>query len=256
MTQPSPESATEPTPKKIAVVTGASSGIGAATARSLSEAGYTVYVGARRVDRLKKLAEEIGGVASPLDVTDQDSVDAFVEQVPQCDVLVNNAGGAIGTESVHEASIDDWLWMYDTNVLGTLRMTRALLDKIVATGDGQVINIGSIAAREPYRGGAGYNVAKHGVAALTRVLRLEMLGKPVRVCEIDPGLVNTEFSTVRFRGDKEKADNVYAGMEPMKAEDIADAIAWVATRPPRVNIDQILMLARDQASAHDIYRHE
>lgn len=252
MTQP----ATESTPKKIAVVTGASSGIGAATARSLSEAGYTVYVGARRVDRLEKLADEIGGVALPLDVTEQDSVDAFVEQVPQCDVLVNNAGGAIGTESVHDASIDDWQWMYDTNVLGTLRMTRALLDKIVATGDGQVINIGSIAAREPYRGGAGYNVAKHGVAALTRVLRLEMLGKPVRVCEIDPGLVNTEFSTVRFRGDKEKADNVYAGMEPMKAEDIADAITWVAARPPRVNIDQILMLARDQASAHDVYRHK
>lgn len=193
-----------------------------------------------------------------LDVTDQQSVDSFVSEVAsqfgRCDVLVNNAGGAIGTESVADASVEDWQWMYDTNVLGTLRVTKGLLPLLVDSGDGQVISIGSIAAREPYRGGAGYNAAKHGVAAMTRVLRLELLGQPVRVCEIDPGMANTEFSTVRFRGDNNAADEVYAGMDPLTAEDIADAIAWVSTRPARVNIDQMLIMPRDQAAAQQIHR--
>lgn len=242
----------------VAVVTGASSGIGAATARSLAAAGYHVVLGARRADRLAAVAEECGGTAIALDVTDQTSVDAFAATVSdtfgRCDLLVNNAGGAVGTEAVAEASVDDWQWMYDTNVLGTLRVTKALLPMLVASGDGQIMTIGSIAAREPYRGGAGYNAAKHGVAAMTRVLRLELLGQPVRVCEIDPGMANTEFSTVRFRGDAAAADNVYAGMEPLTAEDIADAIAWVATRPARVNIDQMLIMPRDQAAAQQIHR--
>ncbi|WP_417287706.1 SDR family NAD(P)-dependent oxidoreductase [Corynebacterium variabile] len=248
-----------PTPAApVAVVTGASSGIGAATARALATAGYQVVLGARRIERLTEVAEECGGAAIALDVTSQDSVDAFVAAVAdtfgRCDLLINNAGGAVGTESVAEASVDDWQWMYDTNVLGTLRVTKALLPMLVASGDGQVMTIGSIAAREPYRGGAGYNAAKHGIAAMTRVLRLELLGQPVRVCEIDPGMANTEFSTVRFRGDTETADNVYAGMEPLTAEDIADAIAWVATRPARVNIDQMLIMPRDQAAAQQIHR--
>lgn len=242
----------------VAVVTGASSGIGAATARALSSAGYQVVLGARRIEKLAAVAEESGGTAIALDVTSQESVDAFAAAVTdtfgRCDLLVNNAGGAVGTESVAEASVDDWQWMYDTNVLGTLRVTKALLQLLVDSGDGQVMTIGSIAAREPYRGGAGYNAAKHGVAAMTRVLRLELLGQPVRVCEIDPGMANTEFSTVRFRGDTEAADNVYAGMEPLTAEDIADAIAWVATRPARVNIDQMLIMPRDQAAAQQIHR--
>lgn len=242
----------------VAVVTGASSGIGAATARALSSAGYQVILGARRIEKLAAVAEECGGTAIALDVTSQESVDAFAAAVTdsfgRCDLLVNNAGGAVGTESVAEASVDDWQWMYDTNVLGTLRVTKALLPLLVDSGDGQVMTLGSIAAREPYRGGAGYNAAKHGVAAMTRVLRLELLGQPVRVCEIDPGMANTEFSTVRFRGDTDAADNIYAGMEPLTAEDIADAIAWVATRPARVNIDQMLIMPRDQAAAQQIHR--
>lgn len=248
-----------PTPAApVAVVTGASSGIGAATARALAAAGYQVVLGARRIEKLTEVAEECGGTALALDVTDQRSVDAFAvavtETIGRCDLLVNNAGGAVGTESVAEANVGDWQWMYDTNVLGTLRVTKALLPMLVASGDGQVMTIGSIAAREPYRGGAGYNAAKHGIAAMTRVLRLELLGQPVRVCEIDPGMANTEFSTIRFRGDTDAADNVYAGMEPLTSEDIADAIAWVATRPSRVNIDQMLIMPRDQAAAQQIHR--
>lgn len=244
------------TTRPVAVVTGASSGIGAATAEALAKAGYDVILGARRVDKLTEVAERCQGTAIELDVCDDASVEAFASKVERCDLLVNNAGGALGAESIAEANLDDWKWMYDVNVLGTLRVTRALLDKLVESGDGQVINIGSIAAREPYRGGAGYNAAKHGVAAMTRVLRLELLGKPVRVCEIDPGLVNTEFSTVRFRGDKDKADAVYKGMEPLLAEDIAETIAWVATRPPRMNVDSMLILARDQTSAQEVHRRE
>lgn len=245
---------THPTPP-VAVVTGASSGIGAATARAFAAAGYTVYLGARREERIRALAEEINGIAIPLDVTDQASVDAFCEAIPAVNVLVNNAGGAIGTEAVEDARIEDWQWMYDTNVLGTVRMIRALIPQLEASGNGHVINVGSIAGHVAYRGGAGYNAAKFAVAALTRVLRLELMGRPVRVSEICPGMVNTEFSTVRFRGDKARADAVYEGVDAMTAEDIAEAIIWVAARPPRVNIDQLVMLARDQVSPTEVYRH-
>ncbi|WP_392507939.1 SDR family NAD(P)-dependent oxidoreductase [Naumannella halotolerans] len=242
--------------KPVAVVTGASSGIGAASARALAAADFDVILGARRIEKLQSIAEECGGTAIALDVTDDASVAAFAEQVPNCSLLVNNAGGAVGVEPVAEASISDWQWMYDTNVLGTLRLTQAFLPKLIDSGDGQVINIGSIAGREAYEGGGGYNVAKFGITAMTRSLRIELLGKPVRVCQIDPGMVHTEFSTVRFRGDQDKADAVYAGVEPLTAEDIADTIAWVATRPARVNFDQILVLARDQISAKVAYRRE
>lgn len=238
----------------VAVVTGASSGIGAACAQTLAEADFDVVLGARRLDRLAAVAKACGGRAVALDVTDQASVDAFAAEVPECSVLVNNAGGALGADSVADAKIDDWQWMFDTNVLGTLRVTRALLPRLIASGDGQVINIGSIAGREAYRGGAGYNAAKFGVAALTRVLRIELLGEPVRVCEIDPGMVHTDFSMVRFKGDQAAADAVYAGTEPLRATDIAETVAFVATRPSRVNFDQILMLARDQTSAQVVHR--
>ncbi|WP_144933161.1 SDR family NAD(P)-dependent oxidoreductase [Kocuria marina] len=248
------DSPTGPADQRIAVVTGASSGIGAASARALARAGFHVVAGARRTDRVEVLAREIGGTAVTLDVTSDESVAALARQVPVCHLLVNNAGGALGTDSIAEAKLEDWQWMYDVNVLGTLRATKALLPALLASGDGQVINIGSIAAREPYPGGGGYNVAKHGVAAMTRVLRLELLGQPVRVSEIDPGMVETEFSLVRFGGDLSKADAVYAGTRPLTAVDVADTVSWVAQRPPHVNIDQILMLATDQTSAQVVHR--
>ncbi|WP_291381673.1 SDR family NAD(P)-dependent oxidoreductase [Demequina sp.] len=242
--------------QRTAVVTGASSGIGAATARLLAQQGWHVVIGARRLDRLEELAAQIGGTAHVLDVTDQASVDAFCEAVDECHLLVNNAGGALGTTSIAEADDAEWMQMFEMNVMGTLRVTRALLPKLVASGDGQMVSLGSIAAFEPYPSGAGYNAAKHAVKALTRVLRLEMRGQPIRVCEIDPGLVETEFSVVRFSGDRERAKKVYQGMTPLTAEDIAEAIAWVASRPAHVNIDQLVIMPRDQVSAQVVHRTE
>ena len=233
-----------------AVITGASSGIGAATARALTDVGFSVFLGARRVERIEALAASLGPAARahPLDVTEPDSVATFCEAVgPDCRVLVNNAGGALGLERIAEADETKWRTMYDTNVLGTLRMTRALLDRLIDSGDGLVVNIGSVAAFEPYAGGAGYNAAKHGERAVTDVLRLELLGQPVRVSEIDPGLVSTEFSLVRFEGDAARAAAVYEGLTPLTADDVADVVAFVATRPAHVDIDQVVMRPRDQA---------
>ncbi len=240
--------------KRTAVVTGASSGIGAATARTLAAQGWHVVVGARRLDRLEALATEIGGTAHALDVSDPASVDAFCEQVTDCHLLVNNAGGALGMRTIAEADDAEWLRMYEINVMGTVRMTRALLPALIASGDGQIITIGSVAGREAYARGAGYNAAKFGQAALMRALRFELLGKPVRVSEIDPGMAETEFSIVRLGGDVDKARAVYEGMTPLTAEDIADAVAWVASRPSHVNIDQVLMMPRDQAAAQVVHR--
>ncbi len=245
---------------KVAVVTGASSGIGAATARALAAAGYEVVLGARRVERIEQLAAQItaefGGGARglALDVTDDESVDAFIAQVPECAVLVNCAGGALGRDTIEQSSLDDWQRMYDSNVLGTVRMIKGLLPALIASGDGQIINVGSIAGHEPYPGGGGYNAAKFAVAALTKVLRFELLGQPVRICEFDPGLTETEFSVVRFGGDQAKADAVYEGLTPLSAEDVAEGIVWVATRPAHVNVDQLVMMARDQASATMVHR--
>ncbi|WP_114558709.1 SDR family NAD(P)-dependent oxidoreductase [Desertihabitans aurantiacus] len=240
--------------RPLAVVTGASSGIGAASARALAAAGFDLVVGARRVERMQPLAEELGADVRPLDVTDAGSVRDFCAGIERCEVLVNNAGGAIGTEPVAEADPEDWRTMYETNVLGTLHVTQALLPALVASGDGRVITIGSVAGREPYPGGAGYNAAKHAVSAFSRVLRMELLGQPVRVSQIDPGMVETEFSVTRFRGDADAAAKVYEGMTPLSADDVADAVVWVATRPKHVNIDQILMLATDQSSARVVHR--
>jgi NADP-dependent 3-hydroxy acid dehydrogenase YdfG len=235
--------------RKVAVVTGASSGIGAATAKVLAAQGYHVVIGARRVDRIDKLAAEIDGTAIVLDVTDEQSVAAFVEQIPAVDVLVNNAGGAKGLATVAEADLDDWRWMWETNVLGTLRITKALLPKLIDSGDGLIVTISSIAAIEAYDNGAGYTTAKHAQAVLHRTLRPELLGKPVRLTEIQPGMVETEFSLVRFEGDAEKADKVYEGLTPLSADDVAEVIGFVASRPPHVNLDTILLMPRDQASA-------
>ena len=242
------------TSRGVAVVTGASSGIGEASARRLASEGFEVVIGARRVDRLERIAHDIGARAVPLDVTDDASVAAFAAQVPGCRVLVNNAGGALGLDPVAGADLDAWRWMYEANVLGTVRVTQALLPALQASGDGLVIVIGSIAGIEPYEGGAGYNAAKHAVRAVRTVLRYELIGEPVRVCEIDPGMVETEFSLVRFGGDAERAAEVYAGVTPLTADDIAECVAWVASLPAHVNIDQLVVQPRDQASARRVAR--
>jgi NADP-dependent 3-hydroxy acid dehydrogenase YdfG len=244
------------TTRGTAVVTGASSGIGAATARRLAAEGFDVVIGARRVDRLERIAEEIGARFAPLDVTDSASVDAFCNEVGSCRVLVNNAGGALGLDSVADADEDHWRWMFEANVLGVVRTTKRLLPRLVASGDGHVVVVGSIAAHEVYPGGAGYNAAKFGERAVTRVLRMELLGEPVRVTEIDPGMVETEFSTVRFAGDTERAAAVYRGVTPLTADDVADCIAFAVTRPSHVNIDQMIVMARDQTGPREVYRRD
>ncbi|WP_374727477.1 SDR family NAD(P)-dependent oxidoreductase [Haloactinomyces albus] len=236
------------------MVTGASSGIGAATARALAAAGFHVVMGARRVARLEQLAEEIGGTAVELDVTDAASVAAFVERVPECHVLVNNAGGAKGVAPVTAADEADWRWMWETNVLGTLRLTKSLLPKLVASGNGHVVTVTSVAALETYDNGSGYTSAKHAQAALHRTLRGEHLGEPVRFTEVAPGLVETEFSEVRFSGDTERAAAVYRGLTPLTAEDVADVISFAVTRPAHVDLDQIVLKPRDQASATRAHR--
>ncbi|MBI4730211.1 MAG: SDR family NAD(P)-dependent oxidoreductase [Acidobacteria bacterium] len=239
---------------RTAVVTGASSGIGAATARALRAAGFEVLLGARRAERVEALAREIGARAAPLDVTDPASVAAFCEPIEALGVLVNNAGGAKGLEPVAEADFESWRWMWESNVLGLARMTHALLPALERSGDGHIVNVGSIAGFEVYPGGAGYTSAKHGVRAITGTLRIELLGKPIRVTEIDPGLVETEFSLVRFGGEAARAANVYQGMTPLTAGDVADAVAWAVTRPSRVNIDVIVVRPRDQATATRVHR--
>jgi len=236
------------------VVTGASSGIGAATARRLAADGFSVVVGARRLDRLQQLAAEIGARALPLDVTDAGSVATFCEAVGPCRVLINNAGGALGLDRIEDASIDEWRWMIEANYLGTVAMTKAMLPALEASGDGHVVMMGSVAGIEAYAGGAGYNAAKFAIRSFTQVLRLELLGRPVRVTEIDPGMVETEFSVVRFRGDEARAAKVYEGVEPLSADDVADCVSFAVTRPSHVNVDQIVVTTRDQALARVIHR--
>jgi NADP-dependent 3-hydroxy acid dehydrogenase YdfG len=238
-----------------AVVTGASSGIGMATARRLSAEGFDLVVGARREERLNALADELGARAIRLDVTDPASVQEFCAAVPDCRVVVNAAGGAIGRDRVEDSTDDDWLSMYETNVMGALRVTRAFLPALEATGDGHVVMVGSIAGYEAYVGGGGYNAAKFAVRAMTKVLRMELLGRPIRVTEIAPGLVKTEFSVVRFRGDERAAEAVYEGITPLTADDVAECIAFAVTRPSHVNIDTLVVLARDQSGAATVYRH-
>ncbi|MGH3943618.1 MAG: SDR family NAD(P)-dependent oxidoreductase, partial [Pseudonocardiaceae bacterium] len=232
-----------------AVVTGASSGIGAATARALAADGFHVVLGARRVQRCQEIADEIGGTALALDVLDPDSVAAFAAAIPTARVLVNNAGGALGLDPVLESDEAQWRWMWEANVLGTLRMTRALLPKLIDSGDGVLVTVTSIAALEAYDNGSGYTSAKHAQAMVHRTLRGEHLGQPVRFIEIAPGMVETEFSVVRFGGDKQRADQVYAGLTPLSAQDVAEVIAFAVTRPSHVNLDLIVVKPRAQHSA-------
>ena len=246
---------------RTAVVTGGSSGIGAATARELARAGFAVVLVARRADRLEAVAGEIraeGGAvrAYPLDVTDREAVAAFAEQVDVCDVLVNVAGGAYGVEEVADADPGDWGRMYEVNVLGALKVTQALLPKLLASGDGTVVVLTSTASFTCYEGGGGYSAAKHGAHVLAETLRLESCGQPLRVIEIAPGMVQTEeFSLNRYRGDTTKADAVYAGVpDPLVAEDVADAVAWAVTRPSHVNVDLMVVRPRAQAAQHKVHR--
>lgn len=241
-----------------AVVTGASSGIGAATARRLAAEGYDVICAARRAERIEALAAEIGGTAVVCDVTDADDVAALAAAVgDRLDLLVNNAGGAFGATPVAEADPEEWRRMYDVNVIGLVQVTRSLLPALLRSGGaGVIVNVGSTAGRVAYEGGGGYTAAKHGTKVVTETLRLELYDQPVRVCEVAPGMVRTdEFALVRFGGDQEKADAVYAGVpDPLTAEDVADAITWVATRPVHVNIDSLVIRPRAQAAQHKVHR--
>jgi NADP-dependent 3-hydroxy acid dehydrogenase YdfG len=240
---------------RTAVVTGASSGIGAATAERLAAEGFDVVLGARRMDRLAELAARIGGRALPLDVTDPASVEAFVGELDRVDVLVNNAGGAFDARPVAEADLDSWQRAFDVNVLGTVRMTKALLPALLASGAGDVVFVGSTAGLISYEGGASYTAAKHGVHTMAETLRLELVGRPVRVIEIAPGMVRTEEFTLNRLGSADAADAVYRGVrEPLVAEDIADCIAWTVTRPHHVNVDLLVVRPRAQAAQHKVAR--
>ena len=243
--------------RPLAVVTGASSGIGAATALRLARDGFDVVAAARRRDRLDALAaqdEHISAVT--LDVTDDASVRALAEGLDDVALLVANAGGAFGADHVAVADVEDWRRMYDVNVLGMLRCVQALLPALEAGDGGHLVVTGSIAGHLVYEGGGGYVAAKHAVAAMAETLRLELNGRPVRVSEIAPGMVRTdEFSVVRLRGDQAAADKVYAGVDaPLTADDVADCIAWVATRPAHVNIDLLVVKPLAQAAPHKVDR--
>ena len=241
----------------IAVVTGASSGIGAATARRLAAEGFEEVAAARRRERLDALAAEIPGLrAVTLDVTSPESVADLAASLDDVAVLVNNAGGAIGVEPIERADPADWLAMYETNVLGVLRVTQSLLPALEHGTGGHVVLTGSIAGHLVYEGGGGYTAAKHGAAAFVETLRLELNARPIRVTEIAPGMVHTEgFSLVRLRGDQAAADRVYAGVEyPLTADDIADCIAFAVTRPAHVNIDLLVVKPLAQAAPHKIAR--
>jgi NADP-dependent 3-hydroxy acid dehydrogenase YdfG len=240
---------------KVAVVTGASAGIGAATALRLAKEGFAIVLGARRRARLNDVARACGGLALELDVTDPDSVAAFAARVERCDVLINNAGLASGFEPVAELSEERVRTMWETNVMGVLRVTKALLPALIEAR-GHIVNLGSISSFEVYPGGGGYTASKHALRALTRTLRWELHDQAVRVTEICPGLVETEFSLVRFDGDAERAKAPYRGMQPLGAEDIADAIAWAVTRPPHVDVDEIVIRPVAQVSATVVHREK
>lgn len=239
---------------RVAVVTGASSGIGAATGRHLAAAGFEVVWAARRRERLDALAAEHGGRVAVLDVTDPASVAALADAVPDASVVVHSAGGALGLDPVLEADEERWRWMYDANVLGVMRVTKALMPALRASGDGHVVVLGSVAGRQTYPGGGGYTAVKHAVRAYCRTLREELIGEPVRVTEVAPGLVETEFSLVRFDGDADRAAGVYAGMTPLTADDVAEVIAFAVTRPPHVDLDVVEMTPRAQVSATRVHR--
>ena len=244
-----------------AVVTGASSGIGAATARRLAAAGFHVIAVARRADKLNDLVKELGdATAVTCAVTADAEVSALaaaVDEIPgPLEVLVNNAGGAVGGEEVENADLDGWQWMFDVNVLGTVRVTKALLPQLDASGRGTIVVMSSTAGLVTYEGGGGYTAAKHAQTAVAETLRLELSGRPIRVIEIDPGMVRTdEFALKRFHGDREKADAIYRGVaEPLVAEDVADIVVFCATRPHHVNVDRLILRPLAQAAQHKVHR--
>lgn len=246
---------------RTAVITGASSGIGAATARRLAAAGFRVVLAARRKERIDALAAELTEAgheaeAYVLDVTDRAAVESFAAALDRCDVLVNNAGGAIGAEPVATADPADWRAMYEVNVVGVLQVTQALLPALTASGDGTIVVLSSTAGHVAYEGGGGYVAAKHGAHAIAATLRLELCGEPVRVIEIAPGMVRTdEFAVNRFRGDEAQAAAVYEGVaEPLTADDVADTVEWAVTRPSHVNIDMMVIRPRAQAAQHKVHR--
>jgi NADP-dependent 3-hydroxy acid dehydrogenase YdfG len=244
------------TARPVAVVTGASSGIGAASARRLAADGFEVICAARRLDRVEALAKEIHGRAIRCDVTSAEDVATLAAEAgDKVDLLLNNAGGALGFEPVAEADLDAWRRMYEVNVIGVAAVTKALLPALI-TGHGQIIVIGSTAGQVAYEGGGGYVAAKHAVRAVVDTLRLELFDQPVRVCEIAPGMVRSEgFALTRFEGDEAKAEAVYAGVaEPLISADIAEIVAWVASRPPHVNIDRLTVRPRAQAAQHKVHR--
>jgi NADP-dependent 3-hydroxy acid dehydrogenase YdfG len=258
-----------PLKNKWVLITGASSGFGAAAARAFGTEGAKLLLGARRVERLKKVAAEslrAGAAAAhahELDVTKTASVETFVawarrkmSRQKDLHVLINNAGGAHGQDSVAEGKDADWETMLQTNVLGVLRVTRAALPLMPHDAGASIINIGSVAGHTAYEGGAVYCAAKAGELQITRALRMELNGTGIRIGTVDPGLAETEFSLVRFKGDAERAKNVYEGINALTAEDIAETLVWVASRPPHVNIDELLVKPVDQAAMHKIYRRK
>jgi NADP-dependent 3-hydroxy acid dehydrogenase YdfG len=224
---------------------------------ALGRRGFQIVVGARRLDRLARVAGE-EGLALELDVTDKKSIDAFVGEVSKrfgrIDVLVNNAGGALGLAPIEKSVDEDWIGMWQVNVLGLMWMTRASMRLLRKARHGHVVNIGSVAGFETYKGGAGYTAAKHAVRAITRTLRLELNGENIRVTEIDPGLVETDFSLVRFHGDRKAAKAVYQGLKPLSAEDVADCVIFAVTRPPHVDIDEIVVRPVAQATTWMVAR--
>jgi len=244
----------EPATRPLAVVTGASAGIGEAIAVRLAGEGFRVLLGARREERLREVAGRIGAEARVLDVADEGSVARFCAGIDRLAVLVNNAGGARGLDPIAEARSDSWRWMWEVNVLGLMQVTRALLPALEASGAGHIVNISSTAGLEVYEGGGGYTSVKHGVHAISKTLRLELAGRPIRVTEVSPGMVETDFSFNRFEGDRDRAAAVYRGVTPLTAADIADAVAFAVTRPPHVNIDELVIRPVQQASAYKVVR--
>ncbi|QCU78213.1 SDR family oxidoreductase [Citricoccus sp. SGAir0253] len=250
---------TEHTPspdRRRAVVTGASTGIGAATVRQLATVGWSVLAVARRGDRLRALAGDTGCDVVTADITSEDDVARIVEAAGPVHAVVNNAGGARGVETIADADLGKWSWMYDVNVLGTVRLTKALLPALRASGRGDIVIVSSVAGRVTYEGGGGYAAAKHAERVVAETLRLELNGEPIRVIEIAPGLVHTEeFSLRRLGGDRAAADAVYAGVPgPLSADDVAECIAWTLSRPHHVNIDQLVVKPLAQAAIHKMHR--
>jgi NADP-dependent 3-hydroxy acid dehydrogenase YdfG len=245
--------------KGLVVITGASSGFGEASALAFARLGHPLFLGARRVDRLRQVADACRKAGSPkatahaLDVRSKESIEAFCAAAGTPEILLNNAGGALGRDPVDKLRDEDLLGMIEANVIGLVRVTRALLPGMMAAKKGHIINIGSYAAHGVYEGGGVYAASKTAVRVLSQTLRLELSGTNIRVTEMDPGLAETEFSVVRL-GDAEKAKAVYQGFKPLSAEDVADAIVWAATRPPHVNISEVVMTPTAQASLTKVHR--